>query len=235
MLTRPPCDRPRSTRGDSGISLIELLVAMTLMGIVGAMTTSFFITANGATTNTVDSNVATANARNVIEGWTRLLNLADSPSTAGTGTGRFEKITPTTAVFYSNINDNRATSSGLRTAPTKISLSLENGQLVERHYAPLSAVAPSNYPGVATQTIYLASDVQTTGWLFAPYRSGSPTTLVEPNNCANDTAAGLCSDDTAGAAILPTIVRVDISFTVQTDGGVTQRYNSSAVITGGTT
>ena len=233
MLTRSR--RPRLRVGaDSGVSLIELVVGMTLMIIVGALTTTFFISASNATTNTVDGNVATASARNVIEAWTRLLNLADSPQTAGAGTGRFEKITPTSAVFYSNINNNRATASGVRTAPTKISLSIENGQLIERHYAPLTTVAPSSYPSIATETLYLANDVVTSGWLFAPYR-GSPPTLIEPYNCAGDTAPGLCNDDTAGAAILPTIVRVDISFTVQTDGGVTQRYSSSAVITGGTT
>lgn len=235
MLTRATRRAVRANGDDSGVTLIELLVGMTLMLIVGVMTTTFFVSTNDASTKTVDANIATSSARNVLESWTRLLNLADSPQTAGTGVGRFEKITPTSAVFYSNINNNRATASGLRTAPIKISLSLENGKLVERHYAPLSSVAPSSYPSSATETLYLATDVETSGWLFAPYRSGNPPTLTLPNYCVNDTTAGLCSDDAAGAAILPTIVRVDISFTVQTVSGVNRQYSSSAVITGGTT
>jgi hypothetical protein len=209
-------------------------MAMGLMTVIGAMTLTFFVSLSGASTKTVKGNIGTSAARNVLEAWTRLLSLADSPSTAGSGSGRLVQVTPTTAVFYANVNNNRATTSAARTAPIKISLALENGRLVERDYAPLSATAPSTYPGLPTSTQYLARDVVISGWLFAPYMVGSPPTLIEPTYCAGN-AAGLCAGVTAADAILPTIVRVDITFTVQPKDGSAQTFSSSAVITGATT
>jgi hypothetical protein len=203
------------------------------MTIVATMTLTFFISMSTATTHTVDGNVSTASARLVLESWTRLLALADSSQgTAGAGSGRFQQITPTNATFYADLN-NRAASGAVRTAPTKISLSLEAGQLVERTYAPQSATAPSTYPASATSTRYLINNVVPTGWLFTPYAVGAPPTISEPNACSG--AAGMCAGDAAGDALLPTVVRVDIAFTVQSPSGPTQTFTSSAAITGGTT
>lgn len=238
MLTRRTHHhRPAPRVGaDAGVTLIELMVGMVLAMIVGALTLSFFLTMDRASNDTVDSNVTTASARNVIEAWTRLLSLADSPQTAGDSAGRFEQITPTSVVFYANMNNNRSSTSGVRTAPTKVSLSLENGDLVERDYAPQSQLAPSTYPSTPTRTMHVASDIVTaTGWLFAPYRAGDPPTLVEPTYCNGDTAPGLCAGDAAADAILPTINRIDIAFSVQASDGTTQNYQSSAVITGSQT
>jgi hypothetical protein len=224
----------RRDRADLGVSLIELVVAMGLMTVIGAMTLAFFISMNTADSRTVDANISTAGARNALETWTRLLTVADSSQTAALGTGRFQQITPTTAIFYANMNSNRASTSAARTAPTKVFLSLEGGQLVERDYAPLSSIAPSTYPGSPTQTRYLASDVVISGWLFTPYVVGSAPSISEPNDCTAG-AAGLCAGVPEADAILPTIVRVDIAFTVAPASGGSQSFSSSAAITGGTT
>jgi hypothetical protein len=224
---------------DAGVSLIELVVAMTLMTVVGTLTLTFFVTMNSANGRTIDSNLSTASARNTLESWTRLLSLADSKQGAGSGAGRFEQITPTSAIFYANVN-NRGTSTSARTAPTKIFLSLETAanaadgqQLVERDYAPTSSVAPSTYPTTPTHTRYLASNVVISGWLFTPYALGSPPTISEPNDCGG--AGGLCAGDPGADAILPTIVRVDISFVAQPSPGVSLSFSSSAAITGSAT
>jgi hypothetical protein len=224
----------RPDRRELGVSLIELVVAMGLMTVIGAMTLAFFISMNTADSRTVDANISTAGARNALETWTRLLTVADSSQTAGLGSGRFEQIKPTSAIFYANMNSNRASTSAARTAPTKVFLSLESRQLVERDYAPLSPLAPSAYPGSPTQTRYLASDVVITGWLFTPYIVGIPPTISEPNDCTAGTG-GLCAGIPEADAILPTIVRVDIAFTVQPASGGSQSFSSSAAITGGTT
>jgi hypothetical protein len=239
MLT-PQAVRSRISRGetrDAGVSLIELAVAMTLMSIIGAMTLLFFTSMSTATTKTVDGNISTASARNALEDWTRLLSLADSPQTAGSGAGRFEQITATTAIFYANTNNNRATNAAPRTAPTKVFLALENGQLVERDYAPIPNVVPASYPATPTTTRYLATHVLLTPAsprLFTPYIAGSPPQLSVPNDCAGGTD-GLCAGVPAADAILPTIIRVDVAFSVRSASGVQQDFASSAVITGGTT
>jgi hypothetical protein len=228
---------------DAGVTLIELVVGMTLTLIIGLMALAFFVSMDRASNDTIDSNVTTAGARNVIEAWTRLLSLADSPQTAGDSAGRFQQITPTSAVFYANMNNNRA-GTGARTAPTKVSLSVEggqvvngdlvDGQLVERDYAPLSPVAPSLYPNSPTRTLHYSGDIllKTGDWLFAPYRIGDPPQPAQFSFCSGDTAQGLCAGDTSADAILPTIVRVDVSFVVQTSDGHQQSYTSSAYITG---
>ncbi|MFN2518650.1 MAG: type II secretion system protein J [Jatrophihabitantaceae bacterium] len=234
MLTGAFDRRTRSGRSaDDGVSLIELVVSMTLMTIVATMTLTFFITMSTATTRTVDANVSTGGARGVLESWSRLLALADSSqATAGAGSGRFQQITPTNATFYADLT-NRPASGAVRSAPTKISLSLENGQLVERTYAPLSTTAPSAYPGLPTRTRYLTDKVVLNGWLFTPYVLGTPPTISEPNACSG--AAGICAGDPAGDALLPTVIRIDIAFTVQPPSGPAQTFTSSAAVTGGTT
>lgn len=234
MLTPALPRRRTHSRRDDGVSLIELVMAMSLMTVIGAMTLTFFISLSSASTKTVKGNIATSAARTVLEAWNRLLTLADSPSTAGAGSGRFVQLTPTSAIFYANVNHNRATTSGARTAPTKISLALESGQLVERDYAPLSPIAPSAYPGLPTSTQYLANDVVISGWLFTPYVLGTPPSIKEPNDCSGG-AAGLCAGIAEADALLPTVVRVDIAFTVQPQDGPAQGFSSSAFITGGRT
>jgi hypothetical protein len=220
--------------GDAGISLIELVVAMSLTTIVSAMALAFFVTVNSASSRTVDTSIDTAGARNVLQSWSTLLDLADSPTQAG-GTDRFVQITPTSAIFYANANDNRATGGGIRTAPAKIALSLESGQLVERSYLPQSSVVPSTYPSTASTVRYLVSGVTTpSAWLFTPYVAGSPPTLSEPRDCATGTA-GLCAGNSNADTILASVVRVDIAFTVSTTDGDSQAFSSSAVITGDAT
>jgi hypothetical protein len=234
MLTEPTDESASPIRDEDGVSLIELVLAMGLMTVIGAMTLTFFISLSSASTKTVKGNFGTSAARNVLEAWTRLLSLADSPSTAGAGSGRIVQLTPTSAIFYANVNRNRATTSGARTAPTKISLALESGQLVERDYAPLSPTAPSAYPGLPTSTQYLARDVTISGWLFAPYVLATPPSIKEPNDCSGGTA-GLCAGIAEADALLPTVVRVDITFSVQSKDGPAQTFSSSAFINGGRT
>lgn len=220
-------------RADAGISLIELVVGMTLMTIIAAVTTVFFVKFQSASDRTTDLNVGSASARNALESWIRMLTLADTPTASpGVASGRFQQITPTSIVFYANSNSNRATADGARTAPLKVALSLENRQLVQRVYAPDSPAAPSTYTGNARVT-YLAGNVTTSGWLFAPYVVATPPQLVEPNDCFG--AAGLCAGDPAADPLLPTVIRIDLSFTVAPGSGGAQSYSGTANITGGTT
>jgi hypothetical protein len=208
--------------GDEGISLTELIVSMGLMTLIGALATLFFVGMDTANSKTVNSVNASSSARNALQQWTDLLRLADSSTTtAGSGNSRFVEIKPSTMTFYANLN-NRAADGSARTAPTKISLSLESGQLVQRVFGTSS-----------TRTLYFGTAVSTTGWLFQPYVSGSPPLLSEPNDCSGGTA-GLCSTVSAGDAILRTVVRVDIAFTVTPTTGPVQTYTSSASITGAT-
>jgi hypothetical protein len=219
MLNR--LHRIRHENADAGITLMELIVSMALMTICGTMTLFFFTGMNTASNTTVDANVATAKARTTLQEWTTLLNLADSSSSAGSGTNRFVEITPTSATFYSNVDLNRSTSGSARTAPQKVELSLENSQLVERDYSADS--------GSLTATRYLADDVSRSGgaWLFTPYCA------ITAAGTGTVTGVGSCTSTASGSSALATVSRIDIAFTLTVDSS-SQSFTSSAAITGST-
>jgi type II secretory pathway component PulJ len=129
---------------DAGITLMELMVTMSLMSVIGAMSVAFFVGSNRATSATADSSTTTANARTVMSSITQLIALADSPTTqAGYATGRFETITSSTLTFYSNTDANRG-GSAARTAPTKVTLLATGTNLTEKLYAPITSY-PTDY------------------------------------------------------------------------------------------
>lgn len=209
--------RPRTERDDAGFTLLELMIAMALLSLIGAMTIAFFVGMNTSTKTTIDTNVATAQARATLQSWTTMLSLADSPSAAGTGAGRFVEVTPTTVVFYSNIDANRALDNSARSAPRKIALSLENGELVERDYSETS--------GALTATRHLVQGVTRTDgrWIFTPYclTSSSSTTGV-----------AACGPTTVGSTALSDVVRIDLAYTVTLASGRTRSFTSAAAVTG---
>jgi prepilin-type N-terminal cleavage/methylation domain-containing protein len=206
----------RDEGNDAGMTLMELVVAMTLMTIIGAMALGFFLGMNRADTRTVDANIATASARNALQSWTALLRLADSPVQPGSSANRFVELTPTKVVFYADL-DNRsscALSCAERTAPTLVSLSLDgsgaDAQLVETRYL-------DGTPSASADRILVPGAAASSGWLFTPYDS-----LGVPLN-----------DGTAlTTAQLAKIARVDIAFAVQEPSGGSQSFRSSAAITG---
>ena len=218
MLTRLRAIR----QDDAGVSLTELIVAMVLMTICGTMTLLFFVNMNSASNTTVASNLASAQARTALQSWTTLLNLADSPDSAGSPTDRFIEITPTSATFYTNVDDNRANNGSARTAPQKVELSLEGGQLVERDYNAST--------GALSRTHYLADDVTRDGtaWLFTPYCA------VTAAGSGTQTGVGTCGSTASGASALATVVRVDVAFSLAVSGHSAQTFTSSASISGST-
>ena len=230
--------------GDDGFTLMELVVAMSLMTIIAALTTTFFVGMEHASQKTVDLNVSTANARVALDSWTNLLRLADSPTDPGAGANRFLDITPTSAVFYANV-DNRSTTAGQRTAPWEISLALRGGQLVEDDYQSTDPSSPDpSYPSTPTAVHYYSdgtagNDTATStggAWVFQPYVAtgiGQAPLLTEPDDCSGG-VAGICSGTGDAATILQTVTRVDISFTIKNVSGVTESFTSSAEITGST-
>jgi type II secretory pathway pseudopilin PulG len=218
-------------RSDAGITLVEMVVSMSLMTIIGSMAVTFFVGMNRASTATTDANLSTAGARTVLDSWTSLLRVADSPTKPGDAGGRIVTITPTEIQFYADVN-NRACSStcGAATHPTKVDLSLTSGSLVEKRFV----YANGAYPSTPTSTDTLASGASTSGWLFTPYVNGNPPTPTLPALCPGGTA-GICTGTTGASAVLDTIVRIDISFAIQTDGGNTaQRFTASSALPGAT-
>ena len=212
---------------DAGTTLMELVVSMTLMTIIGSMAMIFFVSMNTATGKTSGVNQSTAGARTVLDSWTSLLRVADSTIAPGSAAGRILLLTPTEITFYADVNNRTCSSTCSAEAnPTKIDLSLAGGQLVEKRYV----YSGGAYPSTPTTTDVLASGASASGWLFTPYVNGNPPTATTPNLCPAGTA-GLCTGTAGADAVLGTVVRVDIAFTIQSSSGdAPQTYAASAAL-----
>jgi Tfp pilus assembly protein PilV len=129
-------------RGEAGVSLIELLMAMVLTTILGAITLTLFVQVDKATTTNTDRAVNTGQARTVLESWSSYLQVSDGP-TAGNAVNRFEWFTSTDVAFYANLYNRSQTAVSTTGAPTLIWLRLDStGRLVEEQFSPI----PTSYP-----------------------------------------------------------------------------------------
>jgi type II secretory pathway component PulJ len=226
MLTR----LREARTGDTGITLVEVVVAMVLMTIVGAMSVQFFVTMFGYSGRSTDQNLSSAMARNVLDEWTALLRVADSPSQPGTTTGRIAMITATELQFYANVgNRNCAGTCTAASMPTLIDLSLSGSELYEKRYV----YANGAYPSTPTVTDVLASGVSApvVGQLFTPYVMVGGTQIAQlPNDCPGG-ALGACTGTTGADAFLSTVVRIDITFQIRRNSTEPQAtFTSSAAI-----
>ena len=221
--------RLRRTRagGDAGVTLMELVVSMTLMTIIGSMAMTFFVGMNTATSKTTSVNQSTAGARTVLDSWTALLRVADSTVAPGSAAGRVLMVTPTEITFYADVNNRTCSSTCTAVSnPTKVDLSLAGGQLVEKRYT----YSGGAYPSTPTTTDVLASGASASGWLFTPYVNGNPPTFTAQNLCPGG-SLGLCTGTTGADAVLDTIVRVDIAFSIQpTSSDAPQSFAASAAL-----
>lgn len=226
---------------DAGITLIEMVVAMTISVIVGAMAVAFFVSTWGNAHNATDRSVQASQARMVLQDWSQLIRLADSPVQAGTSNQRFVQVGPNSMTFYANISNRVGTNT--ITAPEKVVLSASGNELTEQFFDPInpSATDPANnYANTATSSRLLLgcpnavntsacvtrgtlSNVQFTAYYPA---TGCPAGSVSP--------AGLCFVDTNPNPSFADAIAVGFSFTITGVGSNTssQSFNTLASITG---
>ncbi|BDZ49059.1 hypothetical protein GCM10025867_13000 [Frondihabitans sucicola] len=97
--------RPAALRGDAGVSLSELLVAMVILAVLMSVVMAFFVTSSKtfATNKAIDGNTRTAsNAMNEVS---RVLRAATpNPKLNNTTDPAFVSATATSVVFYAYIN-----------------------------------------------------------------------------------------------------------------------------------
>lgn len=172
--------------GDAGVTLSELIVAMTLSVILGAMTLRLFISVNDSTTNTTDRTISSSSARNAIQAWTSYLRVADGP-TAGSSLYRFEWITPGDMMFHANLY-NRATSGAgvaTTTAAAMIWLRIDSaGALVEEQF--LSTASQGTDPTVCRTLVVHAAATA----LFTPFDSRGTAMTGQNLGTASVVSAG---------------------------------------------
>jgi prepilin-type N-terminal cleavage/methylation domain-containing protein len=145
MMKRPKTPSPseRSRRSQAGVTLVELLVAMLILGIVTTMLITGWISLQRASAFAVQSNDARASARDALD---RISSeLRDSqPQTLATLTATptpaptyplFTTAKPMEAVFYSAYNQLGANADGSGTGalmPTRIYLDVSSGSTPQK-------------------------------------------------------------------------------------------------------
>jgi type II secretory pathway pseudopilin PulG len=249
----------RATGDDRGITLVELMVAMGLSTILGAITLTVFVSANNSVNATADGLVGSASARNVLQSWASLIQTADAaPVTSsgvatttcptGTTSHRFEWLTGTETLFYSDVA-NRSGSSISCTPPTLIWLGLRAGVLYEVHYTV--AVGSSTWSLVDCRILSDShSATVTAGTLFTPnpgqvlysvdYGSSfaAGTAFAAMTSCTNAPAsmslASVSDTDATANNSLSQLTSVGIDFTVSDSTGQdSQAYDSTVAVLGG--
>ncbi len=217
MLTRPR----RRAADDRGVTLTELVVAMTLGTILGTATLIFFVRSTVSATSTTDRAISTAQARSVLQSWSTYLHVADDPTASGLALNRFEWFGPNNIAFHSDIN-NRDAATNTTSAPQLVWLRLDGaGQLVEE----LFSSTPASYPANPMRCRVLTGPVSA-GPLFTAFNSagtslsglnlGTPPTVA--SGCTPLTAAVPSQQsrpDAVAVANLQNISSVSIAFTAR--------------------
>jgi prepilin-type N-terminal cleavage/methylation domain-containing protein len=192
---------------DSGFSLIEVLVAMIIASVVGAMSLAWFMSASDATNSASDADQATAQARNVLQTWAKMLQLAGAPAATGGTTNGIVSLSPTTISFTAYLTNSGACSAGSACSPltTKpVTLSLSGGMLRE-------AVGS----GASTSVVESSTTTAVGSCLFTAY-----------------TATGsLGCSSSLTATQLASITSVVLSFKVATTNGHTRSFQTTAAFT----
>jgi hypothetical protein len=124
---------------DGGVTLTELVVAMTLATLVSALTLRIFVSIDDTSGATVDRTISSSSARNTIEAWTGYLRVADG-TPAGTRTNRIEWLTNNDMLFYADLYNRSLDSVATTGAPTMIWLRLDGAKnLVEEQFSGTAA------------------------------------------------------------------------------------------------
>jgi prepilin-type N-terminal cleavage/methylation domain-containing protein len=198
----------QQARRDAGLTLPELLIAMSLTGVLLAALASLFIGATKTTHGTQNRLEEVNDGRVAISIMGRAMRTAILPNqlfdVSSTDTSAFISATPTSLRFYANI-DNPANSVG----PTKVTYGVAAGVLTQitqtpNPFVPANPVYVYCAPGAGcpTKTKILARGVLTSSPIFRYYDSLGNELIGSPLN-----------DDQLDA-----VDSVDISVTVSKPG-----------------
>lgn len=128
---------------DSGITLMEVLVASTLSLILGMMTIAIFLNVNTTASATTDRTISTADARQTVQAWAAYLRVADG-TTAGSRSNRLEWFSSSDILFYADITNRTMAAPGTTTAPAMVWLRRDSANnLVEELFASTAAQGAS--------------------------------------------------------------------------------------------
>jgi prepilin-type N-terminal cleavage/methylation domain-containing protein len=169
---------------DAGVTLVEMIVAMALTTVLGAITMTLSVQTNSAAQTTTDRTVASGLARSALQAWTSYLRVADGP-TVGSAPYRVEWLTSKDMAFHADLFNRDGTADTVA-SPSLLWLRLDTaGNLVEEQFSS----PPSGYPAAPTTCRVLASRVSASA-LFTAYDPNGTTLTGRNLGLAPTVAAG---------------------------------------------
>jgi hypothetical protein len=224
--------------GDAGITLMELVIAMVLNVLIGALTVGIFLSVNDSTGTSIDRTVSTASARNAVQDWTAYLRVADG-RTAGVKTNRIEWQAGNDMLFYADLYNRSVENLTVTGAPTMMWLRLDSaGALVEEQFAgsATAGTAPTvcrtlatgvTTPGAPLFTAYDADGASMTGDDLGTAPAASAGCQPLPVTVPSQTS----HPDLTAQANLENVTSVLIDFVVRdTNGNHPIEFTSQAVL-----
>lgn len=221
---------------DRGMSLIELVVAMTLSTIIGTVALIFVVQSTQNASSSTERSISTAQARSLLQAWSTYLHVADDPTASGLALNRFEWFTATDVAFHSDI-DNREGSTDTTGTPWLVWLRTDgNGQLVEETFTS----TPTTYPASPSRCRVLTGPVSAPT-LFTAYNSSGSSLAGEDLGAAPGVSAGCrslpsmvpsqqSSPDPVAVANLQNISSIAVNFTATDPYGHQAAYETVVAV-----
>ncbi len=212
---------------DEGMSLVELLVAMAVTLVLGAMVSMFFIDATQATRKTDGRNEISSQGRVAMDSWSKLLRTVEDPDLAGT-LPRIQQMDANRIVFYASLDNRTAVpnaSGAINYAtdglPIKVELWYDatTKELRERRWTGTrDALGVASWTGTPSERV-VARNVGLVGTrpLFAPLRNTDVDTNADGYSDSTIPGAGTALT----SASLSLVDGVEVVFTSSAGTGRT--------------
>jgi len=216
---------------DAGISMVELVVAMAVTLVLGAMVSMFFIQAVQQTRKVDGRNEISSQGRIAMDSWSKLLRTVEDPDLGGT-LPQIQQMEGDRIVFYASL-DNRtavpdaagAIDYATDALPIKVELWLDTStnQLHERRWtgardaAGVASWAGTPSERVVARNVGLVAAGAGTRPLFTPLRSTDVDTDADGYSDSTVTGAGM----NLTSAALSTVDGVEVAFTATAGTGRT--------------
>lgn len=220
--------RPR-TADDAGVSLIEVVVAMTLSTILGTATLLFFTAANDSAASSLDRSISSAQARNALQSWTAYLRVSDGPA-AGNPSHRFEWITPTSTLFYADLGNRKLGAAATPPRMVWLRYDAARSQLVEEQFTS-TGTAYSATPSVCRIVATNVTGLSLAGFTTATGDSDFGSSLAPSGSGCLNLTGSVSQTDAVANAVLAKVSSLSIAVTVtDTKAHHSQTYTSLAAV-----
>lgn len=215
MRMRSTREWSSATEGERGVSLVELLVAIMLLGIVLTMVSGLYISGMRTVSMTGDVNVNTKTASNGMNEVARVIRAGTANPVEGQALSdpAFVEAKPESVILYAYVN---LDSSGEQPVMIRLYVNAQR-QLVEQRWASNALVDgywgfPSLYP--ATTGYAAPESTRILADTIAPHSGSAPYLFTYYSDLKGHDAIAAFGGN-VGSSALSTIVAVKVTMTVQ--------------------